>query len=172
MNPSRMFWHFSDDCVLRLELMIMACGTDGRTDNWSDSLTARKAAGVTPWRHVSVGVSVGEEEETSATCYCAQSITPSDLLGKSKILNGENVTHLVKILLGKSLNEYIIGILWENKPNLAEMCGMSSVVAWGDQAPLSVMAADTCAAFARRQKGEQAVCGGGCSLFFFFLALS
>lgn len=45
---------------------------------------------------------------------------------------------------------------------------MSSVVAWGDQAPLSVMAADTCAAFARRQKGEQAVCGGGCSLFFFF----
>lgn len=39
------------------------------------------------------------------------------------------------------------------------------------EASLSAMAADTGASFARRQKGEQAVCGGGCS-FFFFLALS
>lgn len=40
------------------------------------------------------------------------------------------------------------------------------------EAPLSVMADDTCASFARRQKGEQAVWGAGGCLFFFFKALS
>lgn len=108
---------------------------DGRTDRWSDSLTALKAAGLTPWRHVSVGVTIGEEEETSATCYWAHSIKPSDLLGKSKILNRANVTHLVKIPLRPNEKSQWIHNqnIWENKPNLAEMCGMSSVVAWGEK---------------------------------------
>lgn len=38
------------------------------------------------------------------------------------------------------------------------------------EAPLSVMADDTCASFARRQKGEQAVWGGGCC-FCLFLSI-
>lgn len=47
---------------------------------------------------MSVGAGGREEEEASATCYCAHSIIPSDLPGKSKILNRRrNATHLVVI---------------------------------------------------------------------------
>lgn len=49
---------------------------------------------------MSVGVGEKEGEETSATCYSAHIITPSDLLGISKMLNGrKNAADLVVIPL-------------------------------------------------------------------------